>query len=118
VTIATARRRRYRALLAALAVAMVAGALSACLTRIVSSRRLTGTCDGACAHYLACKAERTERAEAACIADCQQVFSDADSLRAFESLSCEDAVEYVDGAGGTRHASDGPDPSNASSQAP
>jgi hypothetical protein len=31
------------------------------------------------------------------MAECPEVFSDRDSLMGYESLACEDAVEYVDG---------------------
>ena len=56
--------------------------------------RVTGTCEGACDHYLSCKGGGDANA---CVAECHEVFSDPDSLRAFESLTCEDTVEYVDG---------------------
>ena len=60
--------------------------------------RLSGTCGGACDHYFACKGgHQSDRAQANCVADCQGVFSDDESLRAFESLSCDDTVEYVEG---------------------
>jgi len=36
-----------------------------------------------------------------CSRECPNVFGDPDSLMAFESLTCKDAVEYVDG---TSHA--------------
>jgi hypothetical protein len=32
-----------------------------------------------------------------CRAECPEVLSDRDSLMAYESLSCPDAVEYIDG---------------------
>ena len=61
--------------------------------------RLTGTCDGACDHYLDCRdGDRSDAAKNRCIADCHDVFSDDESLRAYESLSCPDAVEYVEGS--------------------
>jgi hypothetical protein len=80
-----------------LAVLAIAALSASCLARLATTRRLTGTCDGACDHYLACKDARTPAAEQSCVAECHQVFADEDSLRAFESLSCLDAVEYVDG---------------------
>ena len=81
---------------ALLAIAM-AITLASCIVRSVHPRRLTGTCEGACAHYLDCKGTGGATAEQSCIADCRQVFDDEESLRAYESLSCDDAVEYVDG---------------------
>jgi hypothetical protein len=81
-----------------LAFLLVLAALAAsCLPRFARSRRLTGTCEGACDHYLACKDAHTPAAEQSCVTECRQVFADEESLRAFESLSCRDAVEYVDG---------------------
>ena len=58
---------------------------------------VTGTCDGACAHYVSCKPGNPEADRARCLEECPQVFSDADSIMGYESLSCKDAVEYVDG---------------------
>jgi hypothetical protein len=78
-------------------VVVAALAASSCIVRTAPSRRLTGTCEGACAHYLDCKGARGGATEQSCVVDCRQVFADDESLRAFESLSCEDAVEYVDG---------------------
>jgi len=65
--------------------------------------RLTGTCDGACDHYLDCRGgDRSDAARNHCVSECRDVFSDDESLRAYESLSCPDAVEYVEGS--RRHA--------------
>ncbi|HEY4238893.1 MAG TPA: hypothetical protein VGM88_03725 [Kofleriaceae bacterium] len=71
--------------------------LSACIVHAITGPRLTGTCDGACAHYVACKPGHSEADGARCRAECPEVFSDSDSLMGFESLSCRDAVEFVDG---------------------
>jgi hypothetical protein len=35
----------------------------------------------------------------ACRTECPGVMSDRDSLMMFESLSCEDAIDYVEGPG-------------------
>jgi len=86
--------RRLGVLLALAATCLL---LASCLVRMIQGRRLTGTCDGACNHYLDCKNERHPDALDACVSDCAQVFSDTESLRAFESLSCANAVEYVEG---------------------
>ncbi len=72
--------------------------LTGCIVRhLVGGPRLTGTCEGACAHYIECKPGHPEVERAKCTAECPQVFSDRDSLMAFESMSCKDTVEYVDG---------------------
>ncbi|MEZ4364989.1 MAG: hypothetical protein R2939_01720 [Kofleriaceae bacterium] len=80
-------------------VGVVAGALFAgCITRwLAPERRLTGTCDGACAYYLGCKHADGPDARAACVVDCGGVFGSPEQIRAFESLSCRDVVEFVDG---------------------
>ncbi|MGE0549513.1 MAG: hypothetical protein AB7O24_27030 [Kofleriaceae bacterium] len=70
---------------------------SSCIVHRLTTPRLTGTCDGACDHYLACKAGDTDADRERCRVECPQVFSDADSLMEFENLSCTAAVEYVDG---------------------
>ena len=71
--------------------------LAGCLVKRFRSPRLTGTCEGACAHYIACKPGHPEIDRVRCNAECPEVFADRDSLMGFESLSCKDAVEYVDG---------------------
>lgn len=72
--------------------------LTSCIVKnLVTGPRLTGTCQGACAHYVECKAGDTRADRDRCELECPNVFSDRDSLMAFESLSCKNAVEYVDG---------------------
>ena len=71
---------------------------TSCIVRnLVTGPRLTGTCSGACDHYVACKPGHSNVDRQRCETECPGVFSDRDSLMAFESLSCQNAVEYVDG---------------------
>lgn len=72
-------------------------ATSCVVKRFVSGPRLTGTCEGACNHYIECKAGARKEDRVRCETECPDVFSDRDSLMAYESLSCKNAVEYVDG---------------------
>ena len=79
---------------------LVAGWLAAsggCVVRRVFGPRTTGTCDGACEHYLECKDDRDDASHARCVAECAEVFADEISLAEFERLSCRDTVEFVDG---------------------
>jgi hypothetical protein len=69
-----------------------------CIVTRITGPQLTGTCDGACAHYVQCKPGHGAVDRKRCVAECPDVFSDRDSLMAYESLSCDDAVEYVDGS--------------------
>jgi hypothetical protein len=71
---------------------------ASCIVRQLRGPRLTGTCDGACAHYAECKPGHTRADAKRCQAECPEVFADRDSLMAYESLSCPDAVEFVDGS--------------------
>ena len=72
---------------------------SACIVRhIMGGPHLTGTCGGACAHYIECKPGHPEKDRVRCNQECPGVFADRDSLMMYESLSCKDAVEYVDGS--------------------
>jgi len=62
----------------------------------------TGTCDGACRHYLDCKDDSADTSLRTCMAECSDIFvhegePDRDSLRVFESLECEAAVGFVEG---------------------
>ena len=82
----------------ALVVVMIALVAASCIVKRLTGPRLTGTCDGACAHYIECKPGHADKDRMRCASECPQVFSDRDSLMAYESLSCQDAVEYVDGS--------------------
>ena len=78
---------------------MFAAMLTACIVKTFSTGpRLTGTCEGACDHYVECKPGHPPEAKSRCRTECPEVFSDEDSLRGFESLSCKDTLEYVEGA--------------------
>ena len=79
---------------AALLILLLAGCV---VKHLVSGPRLTGTCKGACDHYIECKRGANKQDRMQCEAECPDVFSDRDSLMAYESLSCQNAVEYVDG---------------------
>jgi hypothetical protein len=76
---------------------MLAAVFASCIVRNLTGPRLTGTCDGACSHYVECKPSHTTQDGARCRSECPDVFSDRDSLMAYESLSCPDAIEYIDG---------------------
>lgn len=84
-----------RALAALLAVSLLCSACA--VMRTITGRTVTGTCEGACDHYVDCKAGAISADRTRCLEECPQVFADRDSLGAYESLSCEDAVSYVDG---------------------
>lgn len=65
----------------------------------------SGTCTGACDHYLDCKQSDGEDARDQCLAECQQIFvykgePDRASLQDFEELDCESTIAFVDGDGG------------------
>lgn len=62
----------------------------------------TGTCDGACRHYVGCKGEPGPDALQTCMAECEEIFvyqgePDEDSLRVFEGLDCKETIAFVDG---------------------
>ena len=76
---------------------LIALTLASCIVKRFTTPRLTGTCQGVCAHYVECKPGHPKDDRARCEAECPDVFSDQDSLMAYESLSCKDAVEYIDG---------------------
>ncbi len=84
---------------------LIAALLPACLLRNLGGgadeHQLTGTCDGACAYYLGCKHADEPTARARCVTECEDVFATPDTIATFESLSCQDAVEFVDGVPAT-----------------
>ncbi len=79
-------------------IGIVAMCIASCVVRNITGSRLTGTCDGACAHYVACKDGHSQVDLARCQVECPHVLGDADSLMAYESLRCHDAVEFIDGS--------------------
>lgn len=76
---------------------VIAWLVVGCVVRRFTGPRLTGTCEGACDHYVECKPGHAQIDGTRCRAECPDVFADRDSLMAFESLTCKDAVEFVDG---------------------
>jgi len=76
---------------------LFAALITGCIVKRFRGPELTGTCDGACAHYIECKPGHPEADRRTCIQECPEVFSDRDSIMGYESLACHDAVEYVDG---------------------
>jgi hypothetical protein len=86
-----------RGVLAIVAGAVISLVVQGCIVRRLTGPQLTGTCDGACAHYVQCKPGHSEGDRKRCVAECPEVFNDRDSLMAYESLMCDDAVEFVDG---------------------
>jgi hypothetical protein len=91
-------RRMNRCVLLILLGGSIGAVMNGCIVRRIAGPQLTGTCDGACSHYVECKPGHREADRTRCVAECPDVYSDRDSLMAFESLQCQDAVEYVDGA--------------------
>lgn len=84
----------WRGLVAGVVLALIAS----CVVHRLVGPRLTGTCEGACAHYVSCKPGAGAADRDRCQAECPDVFGDRDSLMGYESLECADAVEYVDGS--------------------
>lgn len=96
---ARVRPRGGRGLALGLVLGLAIAALFAgCVVHRLVGPRLTGTCDGACSHYASCKAGAGPEDRQRCRAECPDVLSDRDSLMAYESLTCADAVEYIDGS--------------------
>ncbi len=81
----------------------------------VRQPRLTGTCEGACEHYLGCRGGYDDESLAVCVEECGGVFSDSESLRAYESLECEAAVSFVEGSSGRGPGGSPPDQSSRAS---
>lgn len=79
------------------AIAMAAMAVNGCVMQRFTGPRLTGTCEGACDHYVECKHGHNKADHMRCVKECPDAFSDRDLLITYETLSCDDAVEYVDG---------------------
>lgn len=92
----------------ALALTFIGLATTGCF-RYARSQSLatSGSCGGACDHYLECKQSDSDQARDECLAECEQIFvykgePDRVSLQEFEELDCEATVAFVDGDGGQR----------------
>ncbi len=77
-------------------------------------RSVTGTCEGACDHYVRCKGDRDAVVLAACVRECEEIFvedgePDAVALGMFEQLQCPDAIGFVEGTSGRGPGSSPPD---------
>lgn len=71
---------------------------SGCALRtILIGRSNTGTCAGACDRYLECSATPPPTSPNQCRVECPEALGSAENIRQFESLGCEDVVQYVDG---------------------
>jgi hypothetical protein len=103
--------RRLGARLAWRRAAGIAAALTAVLSlacvRYGQYRRMTsrsGTCEGACDHYLECKDDVPPDAAPRCVAECRDIYVydgevDEDSLLVFEGLDCKATIGFVEGTG-------------------
>ncbi len=90
--------KNFNSVIAAIVLGLVISlAMIGCIVQRLTGPQLTGTCDGACAHYVQCKPGHADVDRARCKDECPTVFSDRDSLMAYESLSCDNAVEFIDG---------------------
>ncbi len=103
----SARRRAGARLAQWIGVGLLAAGSLSCVryARYQGVSAGTGTCDGACRHYVECKEDRAPRAFQRCIAECREIYvydgkADQESLMAFESLDCTATVGFVDGNGG------------------
>lgn len=84
-------------------IALAAAATSCIPFRTVrhNERRPTGTCPGACTHYVECKKMSTESPTFhACVQECRDIYEDPQMLASFERLTCDDAVAFVEGDSG------------------
>jgi hypothetical protein len=74
------------------------GAITGCIVQhVVEEPRVTGTCDGACDHYIECKPGHAVADRERCRRECPDVLGDRDSIVSFELLSCDVVVSFVDG---------------------
>ena len=88
--------------------ALIALLLASCAWRpggYTGPRDITGTCEGACRHYVRCKGESDPQVLTACVRECEEIFvedgePDAVALGMFEQLQCPDAIGFVEGESG------------------
>jgi hypothetical protein len=96
-----------------LAIAALAASCAWRASGYTGPRTITGTCDGACRHYLRCKGESSPNVYGACVQECEMIFVEDDepdsvSLGMFEQLDCPDAIGFVEGTSGRGPGSEPP----------
>jgi hypothetical protein len=67
----------------------------------------SGTCDGACAHYLGCKNIDTPDNRTQCTDQCASLNLTPDQLANYEATDCQTAIAAIDGNGGSSGSSGG-----------
>lgn len=94
---------RITSLAIVLAIAFFA---TACVKRQTrASAPITGSCEGACEHYVSCKRSDDPALLRKCVRECKTFYADdsgvedAETLGLFERLDCDEAVSFVEGAG-------------------
>ena len=68
---------------------------------VMNGQAGAGTCDGACAHYLMCKAAENTANRAQCNHICAGEGYTAQQLADFEQADCATAIAAIEGTGGT-----------------
>jgi hypothetical protein len=86
---------------------LLVGLLALCATSTcmrqpdaASRQRSTGTCQGACDYYQACKRDDDQQRWGACISECSDFFAGEQALREFERMECTDVISFVEGSSG------------------
>lgn len=83
--------------------ATVAGLLflvASCPRPRAGGPQVTGTCEGACDYYLACKRTDDVARFESCVAECNDFFSDRQALVELERLACDELVAFIEGPSG------------------
>lgn len=88
------------------AVTLVATALALLLLascprpRTSGAPKVTGTCQGACEYYQACRRSDDSDVYQACVSECTDFFNGAQALSELERLDCEELVAFIEGPSG------------------
>jgi hypothetical protein len=91
------------------------GLSASCLryTRSAGTYGERGTCDSAWSYYVGCRGGGDAALARGCLDECEAIFvtdgvTDAESLREFEALECNDAIAFVEGDSGRPPGGGGP----------
>lgn len=71
----------------------------------VTRTRASGSCAGACSHYISCSGKDSKEVYAACFRECRFAYSDRGNedkrtLGHIESFDCAEIVSFVEGSSG------------------
>lgn len=102
--------RAPRVAIAFILLAFAAVATGCVKKQTMATQSYSGSCEGACRHYVVCKSEDDGRIYRACVRECRIIFAedgveDQGTLGELERLDCEEVLGFIEGDAGVEPGS-------------